>query len=122
MARSTISFFVHPKHPLKIIASGATWLSSFGPMFQASPRRHEAKLRSAFALPHFNKLTVPIGPPDPMATLLSRDVRFCHTRFTTNRVTRLDAWETHVERFALPKCVDSGNLSVNKLVIRRMPV
>jgi hypothetical protein len=27
-------------------------------MFQASPPRHEAKLRSVFALPHFNKLTV----------------------------------------------------------------
>ena len=27
-------------------------------MFQASPPRHEAKLRSAVAIPHFNKLTV----------------------------------------------------------------
>ena len=60
MASSTISFFVPPKHPLTIIASGAPWLSRFGPMFQAPLPRHEAKLRSAIAFPHFHKLTVPL--------------------------------------------------------------
>jgi hypothetical protein len=56
-ARSTISFFAHPKLPLKIIASGATWLSRFGPIFQTSAPQHEAKRRSAFAFLHFYKLT-----------------------------------------------------------------
>ena len=56
-ARSTISFFAHPKLPFKIIASGATWLSRFGPVFQTSAPRHEAKRRSAFAFLRFYKLT-----------------------------------------------------------------
>ncbi len=57
-----------------------------------------------------------------MAALFSRDVRFRQTRFAPNRVTRLGAWEPHVERLALPKSVASGNLSLNKLVIRWMSV
>jgi hypothetical protein len=51
-------------------------------------------------------------PPAPVRWVL----------FATNRVTGLGAWGPHVERLALPKSVDSGNLSLNKLVIRWMSV
>ncbi|MFZ0496311.1 MAG: hypothetical protein WBG11_11065 [Methylocella sp.] len=37
-------------------------------------------------------------------------------------LTRLGASEPNVERLAFPKSLDSGNLSLNKLVIRRLPV
>jgi hypothetical protein len=39
-----------------------------------------------------------------------------------DEVTALGAWEPPVEPLALPKSVDSGNLSLNKLVIRWMSV
>ncbi len=57
-----------------------------------------------------------------MAALFSRDVRFCQARFATNRVNRFCAWELHAGRLPLPKSINSGNLGLNKLAIRWLPV
>jgi transposase-like protein len=51
--------------PTKISARNHRFRRILGPMFQVSPWRHEAKLRSALALPHFIKLTMPLSQGSP---------------------------------------------------------
>ena len=62
---------------------------------QASPPRHEAKLRSAFAFPYFNKLTVP-------PTQRGRSVRGLRQHWHGHREESLRFREYRSRNWSLP--------------------